>query len=252
MHRRRLSIFASLPWALLGALALLVAPQGASAVSFEIGFEGNLLSFDAQDLGCGSAPGGTAGQLSCEGADFTPLGGWTLDTWNLFLSPNPTVSNSFAVTNNTASTQTFVFSVTLPVSVTFGPPSLIKGSIGGSATDNNGDGVTVATSGGISLYRALIDGSVVRTLHDDPFSASTGSAFGTASIPVADFGIPNAESVGVATTTDIGIILRFTLSPGDSAAITSVFNVEAVPEPGMAMLLLVGLAAIAGVSRTRR
>ena len=237
--------------ALLGAAAaLLLAAPGANALTVEIGFEGNTETFGENDLGCTSA--GSLGELSCVGGGLTgTAGGWTVTSWNLALDPDPTVSNISSVTNNTAAVQTFVFSVTLPVSLTFGPPSFIKGSISGSATDNNNNGVTLATSGGISLYRALIDGSVVRTLHDDPFSASTPFASGTASIPVADFGIPIAESAGVATTTDIGITLRFTLTPGDSAAISSVFNVEPIPEPGTAILLAAGLLGLARMGRPR-
>ena len=237
--------------ALLGcAAALLIAAPNASALTVEIGFEGNTQSFDENDLGC--SPAGVLGELSCVGGGLSgTLGGWTVNSWNLFLDPDPTVSNTISVTNNTAAVQTFIFSVTLPVSITFGPPSFIKGSISGSATDNNGNGVTLATSGGISLYQALIDGGVVRTLHDDPFSASTGLAFDTAPVSLANFGIPIAESEGVATLSDIGITLRFTLTPGDSAAFTSVFNVEPIPEPGTAILLAVGLAGLARMGRPR-
>ncbi len=244
------SLSNTLRLALFGAAALLLAAPGANALTVEIGFEGNTQTFGESELGC--SPAGVLGELSCVGGGLSgTAGGWTVNSWNLFLDPDPTVSNVISVTNNTAAIQTFIFSVTLPVSVTFGPPSLIKGSISGSATDNNGNGVTLATSGGISLYRALIDGGVVRTLHDDPFSASTPFASGTASIPVADFGIPIAEVSGVATTTDIGITLRFTLTPGDSAAITSVFNVEPIPEPGTAILLLAGLTGLARMGRPR-
>lgn len=236
----------SLAFAAACATALLLAASGASAFTIEMGFEGvpgGIQTFGAPDLGCSSA--GTLGELTCTGGGITGTGGgWTVNSWNLFLDPDPTVSNSIVVTNNTGVVQTFVFSVTLPVSVSFGPPSYIKGSITGGATDNNGDGVTLATSGGLSLYRALIDGGVVRTLHDDPFATTNPAAFGSAPIPTVDFGIPVAESVAVATTTDIGITLRFTLTPGDSASITSVFNVEAVPEPGTAILLFSGLLGL--------
>ncbi|MCL4686413.1 PEP-CTERM sorting domain-containing protein [Myxococcota bacterium] len=260
LHR---SFLTKLPLAAIAAAALLLAPQGASAISalgtvsvlvgFDNGNPGATQTLTAEELGCASA--GSNGELSCVGGGLTgTAGGWTVNSWNLFVDPDPTVSNSISVTNNTLATQTFIFSVTLPVSLTFGPPSFIKGSISGSATDNNGagSGVALGTSGGISLYQALIDGSPVKTLHDDPFSVSATADFDTATIPLANFGIPIAEASGVATTTDIGITLRFTLSPGDSAAITSVFNVEPIPEPTTAIMLLAGLTGLARMGRPRR
>jgi hypothetical protein len=45
----------------------------------------------------------------------------------------------------------------------------------------------------------------------------------------------------VAVTTDIGIVLRFQLTPGDTAAIISDFEIVEVPEPGTLSLgLLAG------------
>ena len=184
------------------------------------------------------------------GHDF--VGGWDVTALNLFADPDPTVSNTISVTNNTASTQTFVITVTLPIAPAFGPPSFIKGSVSGSVTDTSGDGngATFATAGGNPVYTALIDGSSVATLLDAPLSIVT-AGFGSANVPVDDFGIPNAVSVPVATLTDIAITLRFSLTAGDSASLTSVFNVEPIPETGTAILLAVGLAGLARMGRPR-
>ncbi len=238
-------------WMLSLALAGLVlsgGPVASSALTVTIGSdEMGFQQFDEDALGCTSA--GPNGQLACSGqidGPGGPSGGWTVESYDMFLDPDPTVSNQMVVTNNTAVPQDFLVTVVLPVTVTFGPPSLITGSVGGSATDRNGDGVTLNTIGSTAVYTAAIDNVSVRTLLNAPFSTSAGG-FGTAPVGPTNFGIPTAESVGVATTTNIGITLRFRLSPFDSAALTSVFNV--VPEPGTALLLGSGILALFAFGR---
>ncbi len=232
------------------AAALMLSPGEAQAVSISVGFAGNEASFQTltdadQGLGCASA--GELGELRCIGSGFNAGNNWTLDDWNLFVDPDPTVSNVFSVTNNTDFTQSFVVSVTLPSSIVFGPPSFIRGSIQGGATDNNFDGVTLSNTGATSIYDGLIDGVSVRTLFDDP---TTASGFGSVSLGAASFGIPVQESVFVATTTSIALTLRFDLSARDSASFTSLFDVQPIPEPGTALLMGLGLAGLAARRRS--
>ncbi len=231
--------------AVAALLSVSVAGQ-AAAVSVTVGFEGATGSFVTRDdtmLGCQSS--GDLGQLSCSGGGWDN-GGWTVDSWDLALDPDPTISNVFSVTNNTAATQTFVVSVLLPTGISFGPPSLIRGSIQGGATDNNFDGVTLSNASGFSIYEGLIDGAVVRTLFDDPTSVSGP---GSVSLGSAPFGIPVQESIAVATNATIGLTLRFDLTAGDSASFTANFDVQPVPEPGTALLMGLGLAGLAATRR---
>lgn len=232
------------------AAALMLAPGDAQAVSISVGFAGNEASFrtltDA-DPGLGCASAGGEGQMSCVGSGYNIGANWTLDDWSLFVDPDPTINNVFSVTNNTAGTQSFVVTVTLPSAISFGPPSLIRGSIQGGATDNNFNGVTLSNTGSTSIYDGLIDGVSVRTLFDDP---TTATGPGSVSLGAASFGIPVQESVFVATTTSIALTLRFDLSAGDSASFTSVFDVQPVPEPGTALLMGLGLAGLAARRRS--
>jgi hypothetical protein len=236
------------------AFFLSLAASQASALELTVGFEGNPDSFQTMTdamMGLGCSPAGGNGQLSCSGTDFDN-GGWTVTDWNIFADPDPTISNTFGVSNNTASTQSFLVSVVLPVTVAFGPPSLIKGSIQGGATDVNGNGVTLSSTTGFSMYEAFIDGVSARTLlDDDPQSFANAAAFGSVNVALSDYGIPVAEVTALATTTNIQLDIRFDLTPGDIASFTAVFNVEPVPEPGTALLMGLGLAGLAAGRRRR-
>jgi hypothetical protein len=160
-------------------------------------------------------------------------------------NPDPVLTSNLAVTNNTAFVQTFTSTVTLPIA-NITPSTLRGGSVGGSVTDGTGDGATLATSGGISLYSAQVNLVTAHTLHNDPTSV-TAPAFDTATIPAANFGAPIPSLVGGAALNSISIQLRFTLTPGDSAVISSSFVVDPVPEPTglLALGLLGGLTMLA-------
>jgi hypothetical protein len=157
----------------------------------------------------------------------------------LQFDPDPFVLNNILVTNTTNSTQIFSAFVGLPT--TFPAPNRISGNVRTSVIDGGLDGATVATVGGQALYQAQIDFATVATLQNDPFSVS--ASVGGSNTDAESFG-PTANSIPV--TSNIGIQLRFTLTPGDTAAILSRFDV--IPEPASAALIGIGLAMISVIS----
>ncbi|MEM1209943.1 MAG: PEP-CTERM sorting domain-containing protein [Planctomycetota bacterium] len=164
----------------------------------------------------------------------------TFDTEFIFVQGNvdPIISANFSVTNTTGSIQSYTFIFTLPVSPV-SAPSISGGSVGITATDNNGDGVTVGPAFLRPTYAAQIDGSDFQTLDvrftdPDPFDSDTQSD---------RFGDPIPSLVtGSAVTSTIGLRYDFTLTPGDSVGITSVFVI--VPEPASITLAAAGLAVL--------
>jgi len=162
---------------------------------------------------------------------------------------DPFVLNNFLVTNNLAVPQIFTVFVGLPTVV--GAPNTISGNVRTSVIDGGLDGASISTNGGQALYQALVDSTTVATLQNDPFILA--APIGGSSTASATFG-PTPS--GIAAGSSIGIQLRFTLSPGDTATILSRFDVNpgtggGLPEP--TTLALGGLMALvaAGFRRVR-
>jgi hypothetical protein len=178
-------------------------------------------------------------------------------TWSdLTVKTDPFVSSAFGFKNLAAVTMPFVISVSLPVAPIL-PSTLMGGSMGGSVTDSFPDGLGgIATIAPDALYTGTIDGVGVvpaAELHADPFS-SAPFAFGgdTVAIPPVSFGLPGPTVPGPAVLATIGIVNKFTLSPGDSVAMTNFFIVEVVPEPSSIVLAVFAGAALVWFAARRR
>jgi hypothetical protein len=202
------------------------------------------LTVNAPGLGIATthAPASSAFQLAADGKswELKPGGRFFIpgapfaEVLDLRFDPDPLIYGNILVQNNTGSTQNYLFGFSIPT--TFGAPSLIRGSIDTSIIGTAGQISTVAA---FPIYSAQIDSVTIQTLQNSPFTLTTSQGAVSSS---AQFGF-NLNNIPVASS--IGILLQFQLSPGDTAAIISDFEVVAVPEPATMTLVFVGACLLA-------
>ena len=243
-----------------GATAALVVSASFALSASATPLTGASMNWSIQETG----QNGTANMLNLATCNSTDVGGdctlnnwtpghglYTVNSWTSAWDTDPFVTNNLNVTNNSLSTMIFDVTVTSPVGLT-GPFTDMSGSIGITLTNTAG---TVLLDSFLSnaIYVAIIDGSPVFPLFPAPYALSCTGQF-CSTTDSDDFGVfPNSPVVGPQANATIGIRVQFQLSPGDSAGITSVFNIEPqpVPEPTPASLLVLGLVALVAARRGR-
>jgi hypothetical protein len=211
-------------------------------------FAGSLtLSIATEGFGTWSTtPSGTPnpdGSSHYVGGWVAGSGLWSCD-WDITTSADPFVNAHYSMTNTTASAQTY----TVTAVQTISPPLLstfIGGSTGGSVTEANFDGLGgMSTAAPAAFYEAYLDAAMVLALYPDPYSTSPFLFPGdTVNIPNVSAGLPGPSIASGPVLSQISIQHKFTLSAGDSVALTSFFVVT--PEPAtLAMLALGGLMIV--------
>jgi hypothetical protein len=231
------------------AAALLLGAGQAMALPVEVFFSWGSgptqnTTYDSTELGETDNGDGT---FSYDGSAAAGGGGWNL-SWGVEVKEDPYIDGVFAVTNNTASTQTYTIIFTLPIAPQILPSSLAGASVAGTLTTNTGGG-TLGHSGGDAMFTAFLDNVAYDTLL--AFDSSVTLAFGSGSTGGDSFGLPGLTQPGPAVLNTMAIQLKFTLTPGDSASFTSRFEVIPVPEPMTALMLAGGLVGLAMAGRRR-
>lgn len=170
---------------------------------------------------------------------------WTMQ-WDCVVNPDPFVDATINVTNTSSVVQTFWVFMPLALAPVITDPTLISGSVSAVVQASSFAGATLAATAIEPVYQAFVDGvpQVGAAQMWNPGYSLNAGPFGVANDNASFVNLagPNGASM-------IALQLRFTLSPGDSASVTGIFSIEAVPAP--AALAVLGLAGLIGGRRRR-
>jgi hypothetical protein len=231
---------------LFGAVTLAAAPASAAvthpAFSFRVSADGVAGGGVASDFGSVQQTG--VNEWLFSGAYLATPG--TSLSWTYLVDPDPFVTGTFTMTNETAAARDYVVDFSLPIAPALSA-CLLSGQVAGTLTDANGSGSALLTSvGGGFVYSALADDAFVQGLMANA-SHQVSTANGTSSFSGGSFGFPTPVR-GPAINLTIGIRFSFSLSAGDSVSFSSVFVANPVPGPATLMVA----ATFAAIGRRRR
>jgi hypothetical protein len=185
--------------------------------------------------------------VAFKSGSMSMMGMWMMTWSNIALDRDPIVSFAGGFKNlNTMMAMDFVFSITTPV-LPLGSPTrhggqtivtLLDPGLTGPPlhlkTDSSGNPAYVGTIDGVGVLSML----TALNLNTDLSSASESQGYPGLTLPSG------------AVTSNIGILHRFSLTPGDQATFNSSF--EVIPEPGTAALLGFSLLGLLAVGRRVR
>lgn len=234
------------------ALAAVIATTASAGVSHP-GFSFSVASGGSQSPNLQAGDYGFCGQNSqtewfYQGS-ANPIAPARL-SWAYLVDPDPYITGTFTLTNETAETRDYVVDFFLPIAPVLTNGCYMAGQMSGTLTDANGSGVASLTSvAGGPVYSALGDGVTVQSLMPNA-NQSVTSAFGTQSFSGGSFGYPMGSLVGPAIFDSIAIRFAFNLSAGDSVSFSSVFVANPIPAPGALGLLLGAVCVGRGRRRT--
>jgi hypothetical protein len=228
------------------AVAFVLAPLAAHADPFVVTV--------SDDTGASQSywpvPNGSDGNFA---GTWTPTSDWS-STYNVTVDSDPAVTAIYSIQNVANVPHQYTVISTLPISAL--TPGATIGSVSGSVTYGFNNGLTgvatVSSTGSLPFYQSQINGNNWVSLYNGPgqsFSTLPFPGSSSATVPGASFG-PTLYSGPAATS--IGIVLNFTLSPGDTASFTSVFAIVPVPEPSSVVMAACGALALVGIAIKRR
>lgn len=164
--------------------------------------------------------------------------------WDVDSDADPFIQiNSLSFTNTSSATQTFMVTLSGPVSPSFNPANVIDAQMG---YDWIGDGDTSITN--IS-WQGTLNGSTVSTIFGSNVNVSGIPLNGTVG-PNTDPAVPFLYNAG-GPITSMGMIFSFDLSAGDTIDFNARLEITPVPVPSALLLFASGLFGFTALLRRR-